>query len=251
MSISLDLLAALFLPLFPLSMVFTRVFDRLRHPLARAALLLAWPQLGVLLIAQTALPPPDAFIVWALATAAFYAYRAIALRDVGLWIAFIAVSAWSLLWLGAGDVLTMHVQALAFSVPLLLLNLLSGDLERRFGAAHTRLKLGLAAVAPRYAAVFVVAMLAAVASPVFPNFFSLLATITHRVAEHGAGLSVFMVALVWVLWTWSGARLIQGIVVGEGDARNVADLSTPMVWAYAGGFLFLAAAGLALAGVLL
>ncbi|MCB1736363.1 MAG: hypothetical protein H6981_00170 [Gammaproteobacteria bacterium] len=255
MSTAIYLLAALFLPLFPLSMAFNQLAARTRQPLVRAVLLLIWPQLGIGLIALAALPPPAWFRVWALVTAALYAYRAIALRDVGLWIGFIATSAWSLVWLGGAVPAELALQALAFSAPLVLLSLLTGDLERHFGAAHTRLQLGLASVAPRYALALVMAILAAVATPVFPNFFTILATISSPVAGGDMGLSPLVigsvVALVWLLWSWSGIRLLQGIVVGVGRERAVADMSRARARAYAIGYLILAGAGLELAGVLL
>lgn len=253
MSFSLYVVAALFLPLFPLSMVFNLGFTRLRHPISRALLLLIWPQIGLFLVAQAATPSPDWFVAWALLTAVLYAYRAIAVREVGLWIGFVATSAWALLWLAGGGMPVLHIQALAFSVPLVMLSLLTTHIERRFGAANTRLNLGLATLAPRYAGVFTVAMLAAVATPLFPNFFTMLATIATQTGSDGAGLPVVAMALatVWLLWSWSGVRLLQGMVVGGGREDGAEDMSVSLAWVYAAGFLILAGAGLKLAEVLL
>jgi hypothetical protein len=39
------------------------------------------------------------------------------------------------------------------------------------------------------------------------------------------------VGLVWLLWSWAGARLLQGLIVGP--KRNaVADLSAATLWLY-------------------
>ena len=97
MNLSLYFFAALFLPLFPISMVFNQGFARLRDPWLRAFMLLIWPQIGVWIIGQAEGPIPDWFVVWALLTSGLYAFRALALREVGLWIGFLATSAWALL----------------------------------------------------------------------------------------------------------------------------------------------------------
>ena len=41
------LLAGLFLPLFPLSMVFNALFNRLQHVALRGILLIGWPHIGL------------------------------------------------------------------------------------------------------------------------------------------------------------------------------------------------------------
>lgn len=249
MATTLVFMAALFLPLFPLSAVFNQGFTRLRHPLSRAVLLLIWPQFGVFLIGQTGAPVPDWLMAWALLSAGFYAYRAIALRELGLWIGFLATSAWALLWVTGASGTLLHVQALGFSAPLAVLSLLAGDIERRFGAAHTRLNLGLATVAPRTAGVFVIAILAVVATPLFPGFFTLIAAIVAQ--SQAAPLAALGLGLIWLLWTWSGARLLQGIVVGPGGEVVGADLSQGRTRSYAVAFVILALAGMQTAGALL
>jgi NADH:ubiquinone oxidoreductase subunit 4 (subunit M) len=249
MSWTLFILAALFIPLFPFSMVFNQVHERLRRPWLRALLLLIWPQFGILLIGRAETDIPQWFVAWALLTAVIYAYRAIALRDVGLWIGFLATSAWAVLWLSGGKTGIMHLQALGFSLPLALLSLLTGSIERRFGAAHTRLGLGLASVAPRYAAAFTIALLASTSTPLFPGFFTMMRTIADQV--QAAPIGAVSLAVVWLLWTWSAARLVQGIVVGNGRDVAVQDLTRWMCSAYAAGFAGLAVAGVAMARVVL
>jgi len=249
MNLSLYLFAALFLPLFPLSMAFNQAFARLRHPWLRALLLLLWPQIGVWIISHAEGPVPGWFVAWALSTAALYAYRAIALREVGLWTGFVATSAWALLWVGATEPGLRYLQALGFSLPLALVSLLTGSLESRLGAAHTSLGGGLAASSPRLAALFVVAVLAAVATPTFPGFFTLLASVLGQVAA--APTTALALVLVWLLWAWSGASLLQGIVVGPPREARGEDMTITATWVYAAGFVALALAGIRLGGVLL
>ncbi|MET0064967.1 MAG: hypothetical protein ABW076_01340 [Candidatus Thiodiazotropha sp.] len=248
MSLTLYLIAGLFLPLFPLSMLFNRVFGRLRQPWLRVLLLLVWPQIGVLLLTQVSEPVPGWLAGWALLSAAFYAYRAIALREVGLWLGFIATSAWALLWLGEVDPGRHHLLALGFSLPLVFTALLTGYLEQRLGAAHTALGGGMAIAAPRFAGLFVVAVLAAVATPLFPNFFSLMATLLSPASL--SPLFALGLVLIWLLWTWSGIRLLQGIVVGS-PGRSLQDLSMTVTWVYSAGFVALILIGVNLGGVLL
>ena len=249
MSLSLYFFAALFLPLFPLSMAFNQGFARLRRPWLRVLLVLLWPQIGGLIISQANGPVPGWIAGWALLTAALYAYRAIALREVGLWIGFVATSAWALLWIGVAEPDLLYLRALSFSLPLALMCLLTGFMESRLGAAHTSLGGGLAASAPRFAALFAIAILAAVATPIFPGFFTLLATVLGQALA--APATALIVVLVWLLWTWSGARLLHGIVVGEPREVGVEDMTTTATWVYAAGFVALALMGIKLGGMLL
>ena len=76
MSLATILLAGLFLPLFPLSAVFTALYQRLRPAGLRVVLLLAWPQAGLLLAGGPAGPIPDWVVALAQTTAALYAFRA-------------------------------------------------------------------------------------------------------------------------------------------------------------------------------
>lgn len=243
------LLAAFFLPLFPFSMAFNRAFARLRGATSRAVALLVWPQVGVTLVYATAGEVPQWIVFWALATSLFYGFRVLALREVGLWISFLATSAWALLWISAqhgASASQVHLYALGFSVPLVLLAVLRDALERRFGAAYTGLYGGLAQSLPRLAGVMVFVVLAAVATPVFPAFFAMLATVVGAVAT-APGVAV-AVAGVWLLWSWAGVRLLQGFIVGPGRSTDVADLSVSTTWSYVVVLVVLAAGGLYLAG---
>ncbi|MGB1109095.1 MAG: hypothetical protein ACPG4N_01995 [Gammaproteobacteria bacterium] len=241
------LLAALFLPLFPLSMVFGALFGRFSNRWLRLVMLLLWPQAGVWLLAGSTLDPPGWLQAWALLTALFYGFRALALREAGLWIGFIAISSGSLIWLllDAGYTQTeLHWHALGLTAPLILLSQISADIERRLGAAYTGLSFGLAERTPRLAGLLVVTTLAAMATPMFPGFFTLLDMVT--LSASAAPIMALGLLLLWLLWSWSGARLIQGLIIGQAEGQEgVADLATPHALLYA---LLLAA--LAVAGMI-
>ncbi len=223
--------AALFLPLFPLSLVFNVLFARLRWPWMRALLLLVWPQIGLWLLFETGTPVPGWLSAWAIFTAALYGFRALALREVGLWTGFMATSAWALLWVpvaaGMGES-AVRYEALGFSVPLVLLVFLSAGLEQRFGAAYTGLYGGLAQTIPRFSGVLVMVVLAVIASPLFPGFFTLLTTIV-AVSPSAA----FALVIVWLLWSCAGARLLHGLIVGPAHDEPAADMTLPTTWGYA------------------
>lgn len=248
-AMKLTLVAAIFLPLFPLSIIYNQLFSRLNSPWLRAILLVAWPQMGIYILTQLNEPIPHWLVTWALATAVFYAFRSLALRDAGVWLGFIATSAWSLLWIDTTNLYQLQLMALGFSLPLALMALVIGAIVKRVGAAHTEVGGGLAVVAPRLAALFVVAILAAVATPIFPAFFNLLATLINQL--NTAPETALVLLLTWLLWSWSGARLLQGVVVGVPKIEDVEDINSVLTWFYSIGFVALAVAGIELAGVLL
>lgn len=249
MSAAMYFIPALFLPLFPLSMIFNALFARLKHPLPRTLLLLLWPQLGVAALYLSAAPVPVWVVFLAVLTSLFYGVRALALREMGLWTSFLATSSWALLWIWAhegADDMVLHFYALSFSVPLVLMALLTAGLERRFGAAYAGLYGGLAQVLPRFSGVLVFVVLAVIATPLFPTFFAMLATIvTALPAAPALGVGV---AFTWLIWSWAGARLLQDMLVGPGKACEARDLSLASTWVYAAVMLLLVAAGLAWMG---
>ncbi|MGF1615938.1 MAG: hypothetical protein ACFCVA_19070 [Gammaproteobacteria bacterium] len=238
--------AGLFLPLFPLSMVFNALFGRIRNAVLRGLMLLAWPQVGLALVFATGAEAPNWVGVWALFTSALYGLRLLALREVGLWTGFLATSAWALLWipvLAGMEAMPVHYYALGFSAPLVLLALLSAGLSRRFGAAYTGLYGGLAQTLPRFSGVLVMVVLAAIATPLFPAFFGMLATMVVASPAKAVG-----VAGVWLLWSWAGARLLQGLIVGPAGTDGVADLSVASTWVYAAVLAALVVGGAYLTG---
>lgn len=222
---------AVFLPLFPFSMAFNALFERFPHPLWRSAMLLGWPLIGIYLLPEEVQSLPGWITIWASATAILYGFRLIAIRDMGLWIGFLATSAWCLLWIsihaGMGGN-RLYLSALGFSVPLVMLVIMAAHIETRFGAAYTGLYGGLAVTTPRLSGVLVFATLAAIATPVFPAFFIML----HNLVGSAPGI-VVAILVVWLLWTWAGARLIQGLIVGPEAGEQVRDISRGLTWLYA------------------
>ncbi len=224
MELGIVLLAGFFLPLFPLSMLFNGLFVRAGGPMLRALLILAWPQVGIVLVVEFMEEIPSWLPLWGTVTALMYAMRALALRDIGLWTAFIATSSWSLLWISVGygvDTRYLALFAVGMSLPLILLVFLCRWLEARFGAAYLGLYGGLARSAPRFSAIVVMVILGIIATPVFPSFFALLLMIMNSMPANL--FIVFAVGSVWLLWTWAAANLLQGLFSGSGR-RAVGDL---------------------------
>jgi len=247
------LLASVFLPLFPFSAVFNALYERAGHSALRAGLLLIWPQVGLALAQTVAGPAPAWMLPLALVTSTLYAFRALALRELGQWTAFLATSLWALLWLaGPGDpsIGAFHLHVLGMSAPLALLALLTGSLERRFGAAYGGVTNGLGQTLPRLSGVLVGAVLASVALPLFPAFFTMLALLLTALP----GMPVVGLTLlgIWLLWSWAGARLLQGLIVGAADpdagGRCAADLGRGPAWGYTAALMVLTIGGLLLTG---
>ena len=244
MSTLVYLLAGLFLPLFPLSMLFNLLYARVRNPAMRGLLLLVWPQVGLTIIFAFGLthsePGSNWILAWALLTSLLYALRAVALREVGLWTSFVGTSTWALLWilvlLGNGgndgngaESFQLTLLSLGISAPLVLMALLGAGLEQRFGAAYLGLYGGLAQSIPRFTGVLVVVVLAIVATPVFPAFFAMLSMIIKSTPV--TPFIAIGVGLVWLLWSWAGTRLLQGLIVGP-KRNTVADLSATNMWLF-------------------
>lgn len=229
---SLYLIAGLFLPLFPLSMLFNVLYGRFHNKYMRCLQLLLWPQAGLAIFSIYGGVVPTWIVVWSLLTSLLYALRALALRDVGLWTSFFATSAWALLWILLGNgakPLQLALYSLGISVPLILMTLLGAGLERRFGAAYLGLYGGLAHSIPRFSGILVVVVLAIVASPLFPSFFGMLSIILKAVSVEP--LVAIGIAIVWLLWSWAGARLLQGLIIGP--VRMAAtDLTKTTLWFY-------------------
>ncbi len=235
-----------------MSMVFNVVLRRLPGIAARSLVLLLWPQLGLVLLATLGTPVPSWLGAWALATAILYGIRALSLRDLSTWIGFIAVAAWSLVWVPAAvtdQTGLLHLHALSFSIPLILLTVLGFGLKERFGAAYAGLSSGLARTVPRLSSLLVITVLATIATPLFPNFFTMLATIT--LVTPAAPSMAIAVAVVWLLLTWAGARLLQDLVIGPPFPDPKPDLDRKTTWMHGSGLAVFIVIGLTLSGSLL
>ena len=236
----------IFLPLFPFSMVFNAVLDRVRHPVPRSLLLLAWPQIGLAALSIHGAAIPPWLLGWALLSSLLYAFRLLSMREMGYWTGFLATSAWALLWLPAYAGVPpsqLWTFAAGFSVPLVFLGLLARVLERQFGAAYTQLYGGLARRMPRFAGVLVVSVLAATGTPLFPSFFAMLHTLIVS-----QPVPAVVLTGIWLIWSWAAARLLQGLIVGPAEPGPEMDLRVTTTWGYATGLAGLAVAGLILTG---
>ena len=240
------ILVGLFLPLFPLSIVFNAILERITHPPLRSALLLIWPAIGLWLLSTQNIALPPWLVTWGLATALLYAFRLLAMREMGRWTGFLATSAWALLWLPAYagvPVSQLLVFAAGFSIPLVFLTLLAGILQQQFGAAYIGLYGSLAQRMPRFSGVLVISTLAATATPLFPTFFGMLQVLIVSQPVPAVGVTV-----TWLIWSWAGARLLQGLIVGPAEPSPEHDLSVVTTWGYALGLAGLVVAGLVLTG---
>ena len=234
MSLGLIIIAGIFLPLFPLSMVFNTLFDRARNTKLRILILLVWPQIGLLIAHSAGVDIPTWVLVWAGLTALLYGFRALVLREVSMWVSFIATSSWAVLWAvmdGNATSGEMIYFALGFSIPLAILVLLASELEKRFGAAYTGLYNGIAETLPRLSGVLSMVVLAIIATPLFPAFSGMLAGIVN--AASASFFAASLLSLVWLIWGWAGARLLQGLLIGEPKESVVAeDLGCGRAWGY-------------------
>lgn len=243
---------ALFLPLFPMSMVFNFVFDRVDNYFARLVLLAGWPLFGIYLASTLAPDLPAGLAWWAVATSALYALRVLSLREVNQWTAFIAVSFWSLLWIAIQSETPddlLYTFAIGINLPLLMLLILSHRLSKRFGAAYTGIYGGLGRTIPRFSGVFVIAILGIIATPLFPSFFVMLDLIIAT-AKNQFLISLSLL-LIWLVWSWAGARLIQGLIVGAKNEYRIRDLSTLATSLYGLTLFIMLAVGVYIAGVIL
>ncbi len=244
--------AAVFLPLFPLSMLFNNLFARVGSTWLRSVLLIAWPGAGLALLVTTGSEPPPWFVYWGVASALIYAFRALALRDLALWLGYIATSAWALLWLPAalGETrATLLLHLTAFSTPLVILVWLTGRLEQAFGAAYAGMPGGLAMRVPRLSGLLVLVVLAVTGTPLFPSFFALLSMVKELLQT--MPVSACGVLLVWLLWAWAGMRMLQGLIVGQAVEDGRADIGPMHTRLLGGAVALLAVFGVWLSGNLL
>lgn len=246
------LLAGIFLPLFPMSMVFNAILDRITHSWLRLLLFSAWPLIGLFIVLDRNLVLPDWLLALALSTSTLYALRLLTLREVNQWGGFLATSMWSLLWLPMMQQTSpelLYGYAISMSAPLVLLVLLSAGLEQRFGAAYMDLYSGLARTIPRFAGVLVTVVVAAIATPLFPTFFIMLEMVVKTISTTPLAATVLL--LIWLFWSWAGARLIQGLIVGRASTDKITDMEITTTGLYSMVLLALVVGGIYLSGVIL
>jgi NADH:ubiquinone oxidoreductase subunit 4 (subunit M) len=246
------LLAAFFLPLFPLGMVFNALYQRIGCAWMRILLLMFWPLVGLVIIKKTSITVPDEIALWALFSAALYGFRAVVIREVNVWIGFLATSSWSLVWVALAtgvdaDKLLMHV--IAFNIPLVLLLTLVNEIESRYESAYAGVVNGLAQSHPRLSGVFVITLLAAIGSPLFPAFFAMINNITH--AAPVIPTAAIGVAVVWLLWSWSGMQLLQELLVGPANREQHQDMTLTRTTVYSLMLVLLVGGGLYLSEIML
>ena len=247
------LLAGIFLPLFPMSMVFNAVLDNVKQPWLKIVLFIVWPLFGLLIVFYSNVAIPDWVVILALITSTLYAFRMLSLREVNQWSGFLATSLWSLLWLVIAQQNTsemlLYGYALGMTVPLILLLMLSAGLEQRFGAAYTGLYGGLARTIPRFSGVLVTVVVASIATPLFPSFFIMFDMVVETVEV--MPVAAIILLLIWLLWSWAGARLIQGLIVGRASNVKIADIGISTISFYSIVLLALAIAGIYMSMVIL
>jgi len=246
------LFAGVFLPLFPMSMIFNAVLDNIKQPWLKVVLFIAWPLCGLFIVSFSGVAIPDWVIALALFTSILYALRMLSLREVNQWNGFLATSLWSLLWLAAitdTPEMLLYGYALSMTVPLVLLVMLSAGLEKRFGAAYTGLYGGLARTIPRFSGVLVTVIVAAIATPLFPTFFIMFDLVVETVSI--MPMAAMALLLIWLLWSWAGTRVIQGLIVGRASNVKIADFGIPIIGFYSIVLLGLAVAGIYMARVIL
>jgi hypothetical protein len=187
-----------------------------------------------------------AFAVWGGLTSLLYAFRLLSARDGQIWIGQLYTSALALIWVGVAHDVAPLLPALGLSLSLLPLWFLLDGLTRRFGIARTGLYPGLGLRMPRFAGLFVAAVLVAVAVPFSPGFFAIA-----ELAFGGIGanelLTLVPLSLAWLLWTWAGINLLTGIVFGSPrDDLDYPDLDGRAALVHGGGMAALAVFGLLL-----
>ncbi len=245
------LLAVLFLPLFPFSILFTWLYSRSPNLPLRLLLMFAWPLIGWLFLQQAPDNLPPWLYYWAILTALLYAFRSLVLRDLAQWLAFMAVSLLSISWLIFlfSTPLATGLSVILLLLPLVFLIVLHQFISESYGGAYAGKVDGLIINTPRLAGLMVFVILALMAMPVSPGFFVLLELLTLSILPYP--VIALGLLLLWMLWSWSGMRLLQGFLTGVERERPPPDLQTKIFWPIVLFLLIYLSAGLIVAGVFL
>ena len=255
-SLFIVLLVGLFLPIFPLSIGFNFILKKIRSPLLKIAVLVSWPLIGLTLFFQLDVQPPDWLASWVLGISVFtsmlYAFRLLAQRGINTWTGYLATSIWSLFWIPLllleHNPKTLITYVVGFGIPLTIISLLANIFKQRFGIAYTNLHGGIASSMPRFSILLIIAIFATIATPVFPSFFIMVGFITKVLSTDYPSI-VLMLVFIWLIWSWAGIRIIQGLLVGPANQQNyVEDLHKGLAWSIGAILTFLAFAGLFITG---
>jgi formate hydrogenlyase subunit 3/multisubunit Na+/H+ antiporter MnhD subunit len=263
MTLVLFVLAALLLPLYPFSMGATALLQgggtggasvsALHAPAIKAALMLAAPVLGALLI-MLGMSVSESrghallqiFAIWGGLTSMLYAFRMLSAKDAHIWLSHLYASALALIWVGAAHGVSPLLPALGLAASLLPLLFLLQTLTRQFGIARSGLYPGLGKRMPMFSLLFTAALLMAVAVPVSPGFFAVAELAFGGVSANELP-TLIPISLSWLLWTWAGINLLTGIVFGRPREDLVyADIEHRRALAIGGAMLALAVLGILL-----
>jgi uncharacterized membrane protein len=64
-------------------------------------------------------------------------------------------------------------------------------------------------------------------------------------------LAATVLLLIWLFWSWAGARLIQGLIVGRASTNEITDMEITTIGLYSMVLLALVVGGVYLSGVIL
>jgi hypothetical protein len=246
------LLIAFFLPLFPFSIAYNALFVRIRDYRVAMLIMIVWPASGIYMALKLGGNPPEWVAYWAAFTAVLYAFRSLVMRDLRIWTAYMATSVWALLWLvfpQQSGSLTPWLITLMLALPMALMPLVTGWITHCFGGAYAGSVNGLAMNVPRISLLLVFAVMAVIATPIFPGFFVLLGMVNKLLPA--IPFVALGILLVWMLWTWSGVRILQGFLVGPRRDQQETDINLSMLSVIVMPLLVYIIAGLLLSGELL
>jgi NADH:ubiquinone oxidoreductase subunit 4 (subunit M) len=254
------LLAGLFLPLYPLSIVANLFLKRqsplegsdpLAGPAVKALAIVLMPLAGVALVTlglslagDSAVRLTAGFAVWGGLSSVLYAFRLLSARDGKIWIAQLYCSALALVWIAIPQGLPPLLPAVGLALSLLPLTVLLSYLTKRFGIARVGLYPGLSSRMPVFSALFVAAVLVAVAVPFSPGFFA-IADLAFGGVSANELVTLVPISLSWLLWTWAGVNLMTGIVFGTPrDDLAYVDLDRRAAVLHGAGMLLLSLFGI-------
>ncbi len=258
----LYLFAGLFLPLYPLSiganLLLQKGAESDRLPIwarlsLKAAAIVLMPLIGVWLLnlavsrgTSDDAEMVSAFALWGGLTSVLYAFRLLTARDGQIWVGQLYTSALALVWVGFAHGVAPLLPALGLATSLLPLVFLMGVLTRRFGIARVGLYPGLGVRMPVFSALFVAAVLVAVAVPFSPAFFA-IADIAFGGVGSNELMTLIPLSLAWLLWTWAAINLLTGIVFGAPrEDLAYTDLKRRDALLHGGGMLALSVFGIVL-----